>query len=97
MELTLPLILDACHRGLLSLQHAVDLMRGNIEKIFELSPRDDWVLADLRQTRQVSDRQLRTKCGWSPYCGLELTGWPVATIFQGEYLAIEEIPCLASL
>jgi len=27
---------------------------------------------------------LQTKCGWSPFEGWELTGWPVVTIVGGQ-------------
>ncbi|XTZ13098.1 MAG: dihydroorotase, partial [cyanobacterium endosymbiont of Rhopalodia inflata] len=27
---------------------------------------------------------LQTKCGWSPFEGWELTGWPIVTIVGGQ-------------
>ena len=32
----------------------------------------------------VDDKKLMTKCGWSPFSGRKLKGWPVMTIVVGE-------------
>jgi dihydroorotase-like cyclic amidohydrolase len=32
----------------------------------------------------VSDDNLKTKCGWSPYAGYRLTGAPMYTILKGQ-------------
>ncbi|WP_017326382.1 amidohydrolase family protein [Synechococcus sp. PCC 7336] len=43
----------------------------------------DLVLVDLETTKPVRREDLETKCGWSPFEGWELTGWPTATIVGG--------------
>ncbi len=94
VELTLPLLLDACHQGQLSLKRLVQLTHDNIESIFALPASDDWVLVDRNLVRTVKDEDLETKCGWSPYAGMTLTGWPVAMILQGKYIEIGAKECL---
>lgn len=44
----------------------------------------DLVLVDLRTYRPVRREDLLTKCGWSPFEGWSLTGWPVFTFVNGE-------------
>ncbi|ACB52968.1 dihydroorotase [Crocosphaera subtropica ATCC 51142] len=44
----------------------------------------DLVLVDLDNYRPVLREELQTKCGWSPFEGWELTGWPVITIVGGK-------------
>jgi dihydroorotase len=44
----------------------------------------DLVLVDLKNYRPVKREELLTKCGWSPFEGWSLTGWPVTTIVGGE-------------
>ena len=44
----------------------------------------DLVLVDLNTYRPVERSQLKTKCGWSPFEGWNLTGWPVVTIVGGQ-------------
>jgi dihydroorotase len=44
----------------------------------------DLVLVDLNTYRPVLRTELLTKCGWSPFEGWNLTGWPVVTIVGGQ-------------
>jgi len=44
----------------------------------------DLVLVDLDTYRLVLRQELLTKCGWSPFEGWNLTGWPVMTIVGGQ-------------
>lgn len=83
VETTLPLLLDAHHGKRISLSEIVRLMRENILRIFHLEPNEDYVLVDLNKTALVEEKRLKTLCGWSPYAGRRLTGWPVYTIVQG--------------
>ncbi|MBI2742724.1 MAG: dihydroorotase [Chlamydiales bacterium] len=83
IETTLPLLLDAHHKGRLSLPQIVRLMRERILEIFRLPSNDDFVLVDLAKVKTVKDEELKTRAGWSPYAGWELKGWPVYTIVKG--------------
>jgi dihydroorotase len=89
VETTLPLLLNACHQGKLPLNAIVRLMRENILRIFRLPPNEDYVLIDMQKTKTVNNAELKTKCGWSPYAGWTLQGWPVFTILQGQVYAHE--------
>jgi dihydroorotase len=42
------------------------------------------VLVELGAYRPVLREELQTKCGWSPFEGWNLTGWPVITIVGGQ-------------
>lgn len=44
----------------------------------------DLVLVDLGTYKPVHREELQTKCGWSPFEGWSLTGWPVVTIVGGQ-------------
>ncbi len=84
IECILPLLLDAHHRGLLSLEKIVSLTSARAGEVFQLEAHDDWVIVDLHKKKAIQDSALKTKCGWSPYCGKELQGWPVKTILKGK-------------
>lgn len=83
IETLLPLLLNAFHENKITLEQIIALTRRNSEKIFGLTPHDDVVLVDLEQEKEVRDEALHTKCGWSPYSGKILKGWPVYTILKG--------------
>ena len=44
----------------------------------------DLTLVDLETKRTITDADTWTKVGWTPYDGMELTGWPRYTIVDGE-------------
>lgn len=84
VETTLPLLLNAASQGHITVSQIIRLMRTRVQEIFRLPPNDDWVLVDLNQTQTIDEKRLKTKCGWSPYAGLSLKGWPVKTILKGK-------------
>lgn len=84
VETTLPLMLHAASKHWITLADIIRLMKTRIEEIFSLPPNDDIVLVDLKRTKKIVDAELKTKCGWSPYAGWELKGWPVYTILKGK-------------
>ena len=43
----------------------------------------DLTLVDLENRRIIQDSDTWTKVGWTPYEGMELTGWPMYTIVDG--------------
>lgn len=89
IETTLPLLLNAHHQNLLLLQEIVSLTSGGARKIFGLAENDDVVLVDLNKTKKVDESKLKTKCGWSPFAGTSLKGWPVYTILDGHCYTID--------
>ena len=54
--------------------------KGRIEVGYDA----DLTLIDLSMTQAVLNETQETKCGWSPWHGTELTGWPVATWVMGQ-------------
>ncbi|MFN5741547.1 MAG: amidohydrolase family protein, partial [Planctomyces sp.] len=44
----------------------------------------DLVLVDLNRTAVVRNEEQLTKCGWTPWDGVSLTGWPVRTFVHGQ-------------
>lgn len=83
IETLLPLMLDAVNQGRLTLKRLVELTRTNIEKIFSLPSNTDVVCVDRQLQKTVDERELKSKCGWTPYRGKKLTGWPIYTVCRG--------------
>ncbi|WP_342219947.1 dihydroorotase [Rickettsiella endosymbiont of Miltochrista miniata] len=92
IETTLPLLLEAYHQDLLTLNNIVDLTSRRAKKIFDLPDyREDCVLVDLSLAKRVEDQRLSTKCQWSPFAGRLLRGWPVTTILKGRVYDLEKV------
>ena len=92
VEMGLPLMLDASHRGEISLPRLVQLMCTNPAKVWNIPRKGrlavgydaDLVLVDRNQTRVVRNEDQWTRCGWSAWHGSELVGWPVRTLIMGK-------------
>lgn len=82
VETLLPLLLDAYHKKMISLAQIERLCVTNIEKIYSLPANNDRVIVSLSRKKVVSNADLKTLCGWSPYEGWQLQGWPMATLIK---------------
>lgn len=90
IETMLPLLLNAYHAKLISLQEIISLTSTRAKHIFNLPDNNDIVLVDLNKEKIVDEKNLKTKCGWSSFKGQMLKGWPVYTIFEGHCFNIEK-------
>lgn len=92
VETMLPMMLDAAHRGLCEpadvlewLCHAPARIYGMVERgSIEVGHWADLVLIDPEMTRTVRHADQFSKCGWTPWHGRELTGWPTRTWVNGQ-------------
>lgn len=89
IEFMLPLLLNAHHEGKLNLAQVVSLTSLRAREIFHLPSYDDVVLVDLNKSATITKTE--SKCGWSPYMGLTLTGWPVYTVMKGRVFALANL------
>jgi dihydroorotase len=90
-------MLDHVHAGRLSLERFVDLTSAGPARVFGIADKGriargydaDFTIVDLGAKRRIENRMIASRCGWTPYDGLETTGWPVATIVRGSVVAHE--------
>jgi dihydroorotase len=91
VQTLLPLLLDHMNAGRLSLARLVDLTSAGAARIFGLAAKGrialgydaDLTLVDLAARREITEAWMATKAGWTPFAGMQVTGWPVATIVRG--------------
>ena len=76
IETTLPLMLTAYKQGKISLSKIEQLLHTNPRNLFGLKSTQDLVFANIVDYKQLSNEQLCTKVKWSPFAGLNLTGYP---------------------
>ncbi|MCK4335433.1 MAG: amidohydrolase family protein [Candidatus Aenigmarchaeota archaeon] len=94
VETRVPLILDAVNKGKITLERMVETMCENPAKIFKIKNKGfieegkdgDLTVIDMKLRKKVRNDGLFTKCGWSPFEGFELQGWPVITIVNGKVI-----------
>lgn len=91
VQTLVPLMLDHVARGRLSLQRMVDLTSAGPARIFgvagrgriALGYRADFTIVDLKAKRMITNRWIASRCGWTPFDGMTVTGWPMLTVTGG--------------
>lgn len=87
----LPLMLDAIHRGKLSLDRVVDLTSAAPARIFGLANKGslapgsdaDVVIVDLDEQWEITNAAVESKIGWTPYHGRTIQGKVARTLVRG--------------
>ena len=98
VQTLLPLLLDHCAEGRLTLERVVDLTSAGAQRVFGLAGKGrlavgydaDYTLVDLAARRTITRDWLASRCDWSPFEGREVTGWPIATIVRGHVVMRED-------
>ena len=91
VQTLLPVMLDHVARGHLTLERLVDLVCAGPARVYGLVGKGriavghdaDLTLVDLSAKRTITDADQATKCGWTPFDGMTVTGWPIATVLHG--------------
>ena len=91
VETALPLMLTQAKQGRCTLAQVSRWMSTAVAEAYQIVGKGkiepgydaDLVLVDWVTEKTVDRQDLQTKCGWSPFEGWRLTGWPVITIVNG--------------
>lgn len=85
LETTLPLMLTAVARDLLSIDRLIELTHTNPGRIFKLPAQPQtYVLVDFTKTFKLSSRGLFTKCAWTPFEGMDGRGEIKKVVLRGK-------------
>ena len=91
VETSLPRMLTHAKDGKCSISDIVKWMCAGPAKVYAIKNKGsliegfdgDLTLVDLENHRIIQDSDTWTRVGWTPYDGMELTGWPMYTIVDG--------------
>jgi dihydroorotase len=91
VQTLIPVMLDHVHAGRLTLQRLIDLTSAGPARIYNIAGKGrialgydaDFSVVDLKAKRTITNAMMKTKSGWTPFDGMEVTGWPKATIVRG--------------
>ncbi|MCP3461227.1 dihydroorotase [Bradyrhizobium sp. CCGUVB23] len=91
VQTLVPVMLDHVNAGRLSLSRMVDLMAAGPARVYGLVGKGrlaagydaDVTLVDMKAKRTIEDSWIVSPCGWTPFAGKTIAGWPVATIVRG--------------
>ncbi|MDF0486774.1 dihydroorotase [Sphingomonas sp. H39-1-10] len=91
VQTLLPLLLNHVAEGRTTLQRVIDLTSAGAQRIFGIVGKGriavgydaDFSIVDLKARWTITEDWLASRCGWSPFTGMELTGKPIGTIVRG--------------
>ena len=91
VQTLVPVMLNHVNEGRLTLQRFVDLTSHGPQRIFNLRNKGriaegydaDFTIVDLARSETISNKWIESRCGWTPYDGVKMKGWPVGTFVRG--------------
>jgi dihydroorotase len=97
VQTLVPIMLDQVNQGRLSLARFMDLTSAGPQRVFGIAGKGriavgydaDLTLVDLKARRVIEDEWIASRCGWTPFAGMTVQGWPMGTLVRG-HLAMWE-------
>ncbi|MEN8197906.1 MAG: dihydroorotase, partial [Pseudomonadota bacterium] len=91
VQTLVPLMLDHVNEGRLTLERFVDLTSAGPARIYNVARKGrialgydgDFTVVDLKAKKTITSSMMASKCGWTPFDGMKVTGWPTATVIRG--------------
>ncbi len=91
VQTLVPIMLDHVNAGRLSLERLVDLTSHGPQRLFGIRNKGriaagydgDLTIVDLKRQETIEDSMIASRCGWTPYHGVTVRGWPVGTLVRG--------------
>jgi dihydroorotase len=91
VQTLVPIMLDHVNAGRLSLERLADLTSHGPQRLFGLRGKGriavgydaDLTVVDLKRTNTITNGWIESRCGWTPYDGIKVKGWPAGTFVRG--------------
>src|ERR1700730_1182304 len=91
VQTLVPVMLDHVNKGRLSLMRFVDMTSAGPARLFGIAGKGriavgydaDFTIVDMKRRETIENRWIASRCGWTPYDGMEVLGWPIGTIVRG--------------
>jgi dihydroorotase len=98
VQTLVPIMLNHVAEGRLSLRRLVDLTSAGPQRLFGIAGKGriavgydaDLTIVDLAAKRMITDEWIASKCGWTPFDGTEVKGWPIMTVVRGNIVMRED-------
>ena len=91
VQTLVPVMLNHVAEGRLTLQRFVDLTSAGPQRLFGIANKGriaagydaDFTIVDLKRRATINDAWIASRCGWTPYDGVSVAGWPIGTVIRG--------------
>lgn len=97
VQTLVPIMLDHVNAGRLSLERFAALTSSAPAELFSLQDRGriapgyeaSFTVVDLNAEREITNGWIASRCGWTPYDGVRVKGWPIATLLRGQTVMLD--------
>lgn len=91
VQTLVPIMLDHVNAGRLTLERFVDLTSHGPNRIFGIEGKGrtaigydaDLTIVDMGRTETITNDKIASRCGWTPFDGVKVKGWPVMAVIRG--------------
>lgn len=92
VQTLVPIMLNHVNMGRLSLGRMADLMSAGPARVYGAVNKGrlaagydaDFTIVDMKKQRTIEESWIVSPSGWTPFAGMDIVGWPVATIVRGK-------------
>lgn len=92
VQTLVPVMLDHVNAGRLTLERFVDLTSHGPNRLFGIRGKGriavgydaDLTIVDLQRRATITNAWIQSRCGWTPYDGVSVQGWPIGTVVRGK-------------
>ncbi len=92
VQTLIPIMLNHVYNKRFSLEKFVQLITENPRRIFKVKNKGrievgydaDFTIVDLKKENTITNKWIASKCGYTPFDGMKVTGWPTHTILKGK-------------
>ena len=94
VQTLLPLMLNHHNRGRISLERLVQICCLNPSRLYGATGKGeikvgmdaDLTIVDLKKERRIENSWIASRARWTPFDGMYVRGWPVATVVRGHWV-----------
>ncbi len=98
VQTIVPVMLTHVADGKMTLERFVELTSSGPQRVFGIAGKGriargydaDFTVVDLKARRTITHGWSASRCGWTPFDGMEATAWPVATFVRGAMVMCDD-------
>ena len=97
VQTLVPTMLNHVAEGRMTLARFVDMTSAGPARLFGIARKGriavgydaDFTVVDLKRTETIRNSWIASRCAWTPYDGVSVTGWPVGAVVRGHVVMWE--------
>ncbi|MBC7743370.1 MAG: dihydroorotase [Bdellovibrionaceae bacterium] len=94
VQTLMPIMLNHVHQGRFSLERLTEMVTEAPRRLFNIKNKGriqvgydaDFTVVDLKRNNEIKNSWIASKCGYTPFDGMKVVGWPTHTILKGEVI-----------